>query len=198
MNLKATLEISAAGAHQFPQPDVPEIVFIGRSNVGKSSLLNVLTGYKQLARVSSTPGKTRQINFFRISDDMRFVDFPGYGYAKVSKQERASWSRLISAYFEQDRPLVLVHLLIDSRHKLQDSDASVLGWLTSRELPLQIVLTKIDKLKQKDRIRQVRELGAAFQELGSMVPALQFSAVKGIGKKELLRGIFSAVKDSNV
>lgn len=188
----SVFEISAASPKQFPAPELPEIVFVGRSNVGKSSLLNVLTGKRSLAKVSSTPGKTQQINFFRINDQLRFVDLPGYGYAKVSATQRAQWSNLIGSYFAAGRPLALVLQLIDSRLPLQASDADMIAWFVEQQAPLQIVLTKIDKLGQKDRARQERVLLGAVQALGSGSTLLPFSALKGTGKGELLQTIFIA------
>ena len=185
-------EISAAAPKQFPAPDLPEIVFVGRSNVGKSSLLNVLTGKRSLAKVSSTPGKTQQINFFRIDAKLRFVDLPGYGYAKVSATQRAQWSNLIGSYFAAGRPLALVLQLIDARLPMQTSDADMIAWFVEHQAPLQIVLTKIDKLGQKDRVHQERELLRAVQALGSGSTLLPFSALKGTGKDELLKTIFVA------
>ena len=193
MHLHATFEIGAVSEKQFPEADLPEIAFVGRSNVGKSSLLNSLVGAKQLARVSSTPGKTQEINFFRIDDAYRFVDLPGYGYAKASQQKRRSWGQLITTYFESGRPLALVVQLIDSRLPLQDSDARVLRWYVEEGFPVQVVLTKIDKLKQGERVRQERKLRADLEELGYRNKILLLSSLKGIGKKELMRTILSAI-----
>lgn len=193
MHLHATFEIGAVSPQQFPEPELPEIAFVGRSNVGKSSLLNSLVGAKQLARVSSTPGKTQEINFFRIDDAYRFVDLPGYGYAKASQQKRRSWGQLITTYFESDRPLALVVQLIDSRLPLQDSDARVLRWYVEEGFPVQVVLTKIDKLKQGERVRQERKLRADLETLGYRNKVLLLSSLKGIGKKELMKTILSAI-----
>ncbi len=193
MNIHQSLfEISAASVKQFPKPSLPEIVFVGRSNVGKSTLLNTITGRKQLAKVSATPGKTRLINFFRVDEKLRFVDLPGYGYAKVPQSERASWGKLITAYLTSGRPIVLVVLLVDSRHQLQDLDAEMLDLLMDWRLPTQIVLTKSDKLSQKDRSKRQRELFSAFKGRGYEGDLLSFSSVKGWGKKELLSIIFQA------
>lgn len=192
MHFHATFEIGAASPHQFPEATLPEIAFAGRSNVGKSSLLNALLGAKQLARVSTTPGKTQEINFYRVDDSMRFVDLPGYGYAKASQTRRRSWGKLITDYFESGRPLALVVQLIDSRLPLQESDARVLRWFVEEGFPVQAVLTKVDKLKQGERVRQERTLGAALEELGYRNRVLPLSSLKGIGRKELLQSIFLA------
>ncbi|MFZ1731775.1 MAG: ribosome biogenesis GTP-binding protein YihA/YsxC [Bacteroidota bacterium] len=193
MNLRAIFEIGAASPHQFPAPSFPEIAFAGRSNVGKSSLLNMLVGARQLARVSSTPGKTQQINFFAIDERMRFVDLPGYGYAKASQGARREWGRLITDYFESPRPLAMVLQLIDSRLPIQDSDARVMKWLIEQGLPLQVALTKIDKLKQGERVRQERTLAEAFLQVGYRGSFIPLSSVKGIGKKELLNSIYTRI-----
>lgn len=193
MNLRAIFEIGAASPRQFPAPSLPEIAFAGRSNVGKSSLLNMLVGARQLARVSSTPGKTQQINFFAIDERMRFVDLPGYGYAKASQGQRRDWGRLITDYFESERPLAMVLQLIDSRLPIQDSDARVMKWLIEQGLPLQVALTKIDKLKQGERVRQERTLADAFLKVGYRGSFIPLSSIKGTGKKELLNSIFTRI-----
>ena len=192
MNLNAKFEIGAASPQQFPEPTLPEIAFAGRSNVGKSSLLNTLVGTKQLARVSTTPGKTQEINFYRIDESFRFVDLPGYGYAKTSQQRRRSWGKLITTYFDSGRPLAMVVHLIDSRLTLQDSDARVLRMFIEGGFPVQVVLTKIDKLKQGERVRQERKLASALEELGYRNRLILLSSIKGIGRKELLQSIFLA------
>jgi len=193
MHLHAIFEIGAASQQQFPEPLLPEVAFVGRSNVGKSSLLNSLVGSKQLARVSSTPGKTQEINFFRIDDSYRFVDLPGYGYAKASQQKRRSWGQLITRYFESDRPIAMVIQLIDSRLPLQESDARVLRWYVEEGFPVQVVLTKIDKLKQGERVKQERKLRAALEDMGYRNKVILLSSLKGIGKKDLMKTILSAI-----
>ncbi len=192
MHFRATFEIGAASPHQFPEGTLPEIAFAGRSNVGKSSLLNALLGTKQLARVSTTPGKTQEINFYRVDEDFRFVDLPGYGYAKTSKAHRRSWGKLITNYFESGRPLALVVQLFDSRLPLQESDARVLRWFVEEGFPVQAVLTKVDKLKQGERVRQERTLTASLEEIGYRNRIIMLSSLKGIGRKELLQSIFLA------
>jgi GTP-binding protein len=194
MNLRATFEIGAASPQQFPTPDFPEIAFAGRSNVGKSSLLNMLVGSRQLAKVSATPGKTQQINFFLVEERMRFVDLPGYGYAKASQGQRRDWGRLITTYFESGRPLAMVVQLIDSRLPLQASDAGVLRWFVENGLPLQVALTKIDKLKQGERVRQERTLTGDFERLGYRGGFVLLSSLKGTGKQELLKSIFTRIE----
>jgi GTP-binding protein len=189
-------ETGAARARGLPAPDLPEIAFLGRSNVGKSSLINTLTTRRALARVSSTPGKTRQINFFRIDGRLRFVDLPGIGYARVPRAERESWQRLIAAYVGSGRPIALLVLLLDARHHLQDNDAVLLEWLLAHGLPVQLVLTKTDKLTQSERSRQLRYFTETAAALGYAGTPLPFSSVTGAGKQELWGRILEAASAS--
>lgn len=131
-----------------PSSRLPEIAFIGRSNVGKSSLVNALTGRKSLARTSNTPGRTQQLNFFNLGDVMMLVDLPGYGYAKASKKEVEQWNALIRDYLRGRQPLLRVCVLIDSRHGLKDSDHEMMEMLDKHAVSYQLVLTKTDKLKK--------------------------------------------------
>lgn len=141
-------EISAVRPSQWPSDGLPEFAFVGRSNVGKSSLLNRLLGRKSLARVSATPGKTQQINFFRVNDQFRLVDLPGYGYAAVSKSSRAAFAKLIEGYLRQRDPLLRVLHLIDIRHDPSAHDVEMHTWLQSLGLPLCVVATKLDKVSK--------------------------------------------------
>lgn len=144
---------------QIPPCEMPEFAFSGRSNVGKSSLINKLFNRKQLARVSAMPGKTTTINFFRL-DNVRFADLPGYGYAKVSKKEKDRWSGLIGDYLASDRDIALVFQLLDMRHPPTKDDLTMIDYLVSCEMPFAVVLTKMDKLSGKEQ----RERLAAFQK----------------------------------
>ncbi|MBF4808013.1 MAG: YihA family ribosome biogenesis GTP-binding protein, partial [Lancefieldella rimae] len=141
----ARYEASYGTIAQLPKPTTPEVSFVGRSNVGKSSLLNRLLGRKQLARVSSVPGKTANINFFDV-DGVKFVDLPGYGYAKVSHTEKQRWADLIGGYFEQERSFNLVISLVDIRREAQKLDLRMVDFLTETELPFVVALTKADKI----------------------------------------------------
>ena len=134
-----------------PPANLPEVAFVGRSNVGKSSLVNALTGRKTLARVSQTPGATRQINFFNLGNTLMLADLPGYGFAKVSRSEADAWQEMIFAYLRGRSPLRRALLLIDARRGPKDSDAQVLGLLNQAAVSTLIVLTKIDEVPQKDR-----------------------------------------------
>lgn len=168
---------------QLPESDRPEFVFSGHSNVGKSSLINKLCNRKNLARVSSTPGKTATINFYRV-DNVYFVDLPGYGYAKVSNAERERWDDLINSYFEADRPLAILIQLLDSRHEPSDDDMDMLEYLAYHKIPFVVALTKADKLKKNQQKEQL----AAFETLLKPYHCRKVfltSGEKGLGIPEL-------------
>ena len=174
-------------SRQLPVSDRPEIVFSGRSNVGKSSLINKLCNRKKLARVSATPGKTATINFYRV-DTAYLVDLPGYGYAKVSNVERERWDDLINSYFEADRSVCLLVQLLDSRHAPSADDLQMLEYLHYHRIPFVAALTKGDKLKKSEiepNLARIRET-LSLDESAALIP---FSAEKGIGKAELLAAI---------
>lgn len=160
---------SAAKPSQFLQRPIPHVVFAGKSNVGKSSILNKLLNRKSLAKTSSTPGKTRLVNYFLINDRFFFVDIPGYGYAKVAKSERDSWQELIESYFIDNRMISLVFLLIDIRHDPGEHDQQMLNFLSQCEIPYRILLTKADKLSKNQvasqRARIAKVLGLPVNEL---------------------------------
>lgn len=190
---KAFFELSAGLSSQLPPSDLPELVFCGRSNVGKSSLINKILGRKSLARVSSQPGKTATINFYHLGDS-RLVDLPGYGYAKVSRSEKERWGELIEGYFAQDRKIALVVMLIDSRHKPSADDMGMLSFFEETQLPVIIALTKIDKLNKSERAARL----AAFpKELGcdDDAPLIPFSSLNGEGAAEILEILKSVVED---
>lgn len=175
---------------QCPEDGLPEYAFIGRSNVGKSSLVNALTGRKKLALVSHTPGKTKTLNYFKIDASWYLVDLPGYGYAKVSKSDRFAWDKMIRAYLANRGVLSCVFVLIDSRIPPQRIDIEFLNWLGESQVPFVIVFTKIDKLKSNQRSKQIK---AFFQELGKTWEAMPdyfiTSSVTGEGKEELIEFI---------
>jgi len=177
--------LSALSAEQFPAPTVPEIAFLGRSNVGKSSLLNALVGEKA-AKVSSTPGRTRAINFFSLRDQKQhpqlvFSDLPGYGYAKVSKSISAEWPRFIEPYLADREPLRLCVCLVDSNVPPQPRDAQLLDWLRSVDRDFVVVATKIDRLSGNQRTRNL----AALRQGLKIEDLLPVSAKTGVGIKEL-------------
>ena len=190
---KAAFETAAALPEQLTASTMPEIAFSGHSNVGKSSLINCLLGRRGLARTSATPGKTATINFYRV-DDYRFVDLPGYGYAKVSAAEKKRWASLISGYFADDRDLRLVVQLIDSRHEMTKDDRQMIDFLVEGGFPFVVVLTKIDKLTKTERAKQLAAFEQVFAELDGLI-VLPFSSEKGEGKAELLSILEEALTD---
>ncbi len=169
---------------QLPARSLPEIAFAGRSNVGKSSLINRLLGRKNLARTSSTPGKTRQLNYILVNDAFYIVDLPGYGYAKVSRREKMQWQKLVEDYITHSAALRCIVSVIDSRHGPTDSDMELISWLAWLGKPSLVVASKVDKLKQKDYHKAKHRITAAVEQLPVSGPMF-FSAVSGRGKKEL-------------
>ncbi len=189
----ATFECSYGKPEQLPPSDCPEIAFAGRSNVGKSSMLNKIFNRRHMARVSATPGKTATINFFRV-ESTRFADLPGYGYAKVSKAEKARWGRLIEGYFHQERDLRLVFLLVDMRHPPTKDDLQMIDFLVESELPFAIALTKPDKLSKKQREERLEALKTELP-YADQINCLPFSAATGEGLGEIIEIIEDVVKD---
>lgn len=180
---------------QFKGAGLPEIAFAGRSNVGKSSMLNRIMGRKNLAKTSSTPGKTRSINYFKINDKYHFVDLPGYGYAKVSKKMREDWGKLMVNYFRLSASLRGVIQLVDSRHDPTALDLEMHRMLEERGVPYMIVLTKADKLSTNHLNKSMRSAAKVFELPEGLFP-IPFSAIKGTGKKEVLRWIDWRLTDS--
>lgn len=185
----ARFEAAYGTAEQLPESTTPEVAFAGRSNVGKSSLINKLVRRKALARTSSQPGKTANINFY-LADGIRLVDLPGYGYAKVSGKERQRWADLIAGYFDQNRSFNLVIALVDIRHDAQKLDLEMLSFLTESELPFVVALTKADKLSRSKQDQQAARLAKQFGISRSQM--IVTSAEKGIGIDELRRRIDEA------
>ena len=183
------LRISAGRINQFPGDPLPQVCFSGRSNVGKSSLINTLMGQKKLARVSSAPGKTITINFFEIDKKLFFVDLPGYGFAKRPPAEKAAWSALTDGYFTQNKNidrLSLVLQLVDSRIGPTADDEMMMDFLRQSGLPYVVVLTKTDKLNKTGRTAALEAL-AAHPDIPDGTPILPFSAQTGEGKEEVWR-----------
>ncbi len=179
-------------AAQLPESALPEVAFAGRSNVGKSSLLNRLMFRKGLAKVSGTPGKTATVNFYDV-DGVDLVDLPGYGYAKRSKTELQRWSDLIEGYFDQDRQLALVVSLIDIRHDPSALDHDMVAFLVQSELPFAIALTKADKLSRQKALRQAAVIKKQL-ELPKGTPVILTSSSEGTGVDDLRRLIRDFVK----
>jgi len=189
----AEFVISAARAEQFPTPRIPELAFVGRSNVGKSSLINALVGRRGLAKTSGTPGKTRQLNFFRINDRFHLVDLPGYGYAKVAQTEREAWSRLIERYLREREQLKLVVSLVDIRHEPTALDRSMIEWLASTGVPFLVVLTKLDKVSatlSRQRVAAIDKLAWGYENYCGALPT---SAETRAGRDRLLKALENAV-----
>ena len=186
----ASFKAAYGTSEQLPASTGPEVSFAGRSNVGKSSLLNKLMYRKGLAKVSSTPGKTATINFYRLPE-CRLVDLPGYGYAKVSKGERDRWASLVEGYFAQDRNVALVIQLVDMRHKPTADDLQMVDFLLQTGRPFVVVCTKSDKLNRGETEAQTALFNQLFQEQG--IDWLPFSSVKGSGLEALKQVIENAV-----
>lgn len=183
---ECTFVMGVARIDDLPADELPEIAFAGRSNVGKSSLINALTGRKTLARTSNTPGRTQQLNFFNLGGRLTVVDLPGYGYAKAPKGEVDRWNRLIRKYLKGRVGLRRLCVLIDARHGLKVSDRQVMDMLDEAAVVYQIVLTKTDKVKAADRAMRREEITAEIRKRAAANPEIMAtSAVKGVGIPEL-------------
>ena len=185
MNLQdAAFEAAYGTFAQLPTSDLPDIAFSGRSNVGKSSLLNRLFNRKSLARVSSVPGKTVTINFYSVGD-VRFVDLPGYGYAKVPKAEKMRWAEMMEGYFNSERNIRLVVQLVDMRHPPTKDDLQMLSFLLENKIPFVVALTKSDKLNKTEYAQRLKSVQTEldFVQTEYVIP---FSAVTGEGREALL------------
>lgn len=176
---------------RFPKPRSGDVAFVGRSNVGKSTLLNTLFG-KRIAHVSKRPGKTKSINFYLVNSSFYMVDLPGYGYAKVSKSEKMRWDRLMSRYFEERWSLKMLFVLVDGRHKLQKVDREFLGWIRDYEIPFVVVMTKMDKVKKGERKKRMDEIKRELLEFGEYT-VIPYSSVTREGVEDILKISFSSV-----
>lgn len=178
--------MGVAKVEQLPLSTLPELAFAGRSNVGKSSLINALTGRKNLVKTSNTPGHTRQVNFFNLRDQLMLVDLPGYGYARASKKDIKGWNQLIFDYLRGRVPLNRVCLLIDSRHGLKPNDEEMMSFLDDMAVPYQLVLTKCDKIKKEEAESRVADIRAILRNHAAALETLAItSAAKGYGIQEL-------------
>ena len=183
--------ISAASAKDFPDGNLPEIAFAGKSNVGKSSVINRILQRKNFARVGEKPGKTVHVNYFTVDNACYFVDLPGYGYAQVSQKEKARWGRLMEDYFAAER-IDLGVFIVDARHAPTNNDITMANWFLDSGCPFVVVANKVDKVKKSQldaNLLQIRE----DLELPENCPVIPFSAEKGTGREELVRIILSAV-----
>jgi GTP-binding protein len=181
---QSSLLITAGNKNQFPINHYPEIAFAGKSNVGKSSLINSLINRKALARTSSQPGKTQTINFYNIQDKLNFVDLPGYGYAKVSKVQREKWGKLIESYLQDRETLRQVILLVDIRHEVGANDKMMYDWISYYHDHVLVVLTKADKIKRSQLQKHIAIIKKGLQ-LRSQDKIIPFSAVTKQGKDEI-------------
>ena len=196
MRILARYMLSASDVAHFPAPGLPEIAFLGRSNVGKSSVINTLVD-KTLARTSNTPGRTRSINFYEIrragqpKPELLFTDLPGYGYAKISREISQDWARFVDPYLQERPTLAFCFALVDANIPAQESDRQLLEFLTSRGRPHAIIATKCDRMSGNDLTRAMRSLGQEYPG----VPMVAFSAKTGAGKEDLWNQIRAAVKN---
>lgn len=179
--------VGVANLKQLPKTNLPEIIFIGRSNVGKSSLLNKLCHRKNIARVSATPGKTRELNYYLINKELYFVDLPGYGYAKVAEHVKAGWTQLIEEFFHTRKQIALAIQIVDARLGPNELDNTMMGWLDFYKVPFLLVLTKADKLPKNKLIIQQNTIGAELSKYKYLSGIQPFSAVTGEGRIELLK-----------
>ncbi len=173
---------SANSPEQFPADGLPEVAFLGRSNVGKSSLINALAGKRGLAFTSNTPGRTQSINFYRIDGNFYFVDLPGYGYARVPVAAKNEWAKLIEHYLRERKTLKLSFLIVDARRGWMEKDLELKAWLEMNEHPYMVVASKIDKLNQAEQRRGLKAIGQHAEPL-------PFSAVTGRGVREIWQAI---------
>lgn len=186
---------SAVSKATIPNKDgLPEIAFVGRSNVGKSSLINYLLNRKGLAKTSATPGKTRLLNYFLINKSFYFVDLPGYGYAASSKKDQEVWKKFVEEYLDKNPNLKLVVQLIDIRHEIKDSDKQMVEFIDYFEMPCAIVLTKADKLGANDLVKQKKYFQTLFPEIDIIIS----SSEKGKGKDAILAEITKAINNKEV
>lgn len=189
---KVEFESAFGTLEQLSESTLPEICFSGRSNVGKSSLINKILNRKSIARVSSTPGKTVTINFYKL-DEFRLVDLPGYGYAKVADRDRERWAELMEGYFRTGRNIKLCLQLIDMRHPATEFDISMLEFLRHFEIPYTVVLTKCDKLNKTEFSNRLTALKQELGELGEGIQIIPFSALKGIGADQIRQTVENSI-----
>lgn len=184
-------ETSYGVSNQLPESDCVEIAFAGRSNVGKSSLINKIFNRKNLARVSSVPGKTVTINFFDC-DGVKMVDLPGYGYAKVSHDEKIRWAELMESYFQSGRKIHLVIQLVDMRHSVTEQDIEMMNFMKFNKIPFIVVMTKCDKLNKSETAKRLEEIKSELKDFDG-VKTIPFSATKGTGVEEVRKEIEKAI-----
>ena len=190
---QVSLEFVAAEPHQYPASGLPEIVFVGRSNVGKSSLINTLMNRKALARVSSSPGKTRTINFYNINSLLYFVDLPGYGYAKAAKFEIESWGKMLEKYINNRPEIKLIVQLLDIRHEPSNLDIQMYQWIKYYNHPFSLILTKLDKINRSQIPKHIKIIKQTLN-LEPTIQVFPFSAHTKQGKEEILQKFGEIIK----
>lgn len=190
---KAEFVLSAVAPKFFLRDGLPQVAFSGRSNVGKSSVINRLLNRKNFARVGAAPGKTTQINYFKIDNTFYLVDLPGYGYAKVSKAERDRWGKLMESYFADPELMTLGVMIVDSRHKPTADDCTMARWYREAGCPFVVVANKLDKLKKSEVEPNLQTIRDTL-ELGEEDVVIPFSAEKGTGRQELVSAILDSVQ----
>lgn len=194
---KAEFILSAVAPKFFLRDGLPQVAFSGRSNVGKSSVINRLLNRKNFARVGAAPGKTTQINYFKIDNAFYLVDLPGYGYAKVSKAERDRWGKLMESYFADPELMTLGVMIVDSRHKPTADDCTMAQWYREAGCPFVVVANKLDKLK-KSQVEPNLQVIRETLELGEGDVVIPFSAEKGTGRQELVSAILASVEGRKI
>ena len=188
---EATFVKSSSKLEECPKTDLPEYVFLGRSNVGKSSLINMLVERNKLSKTSSKPGKTQLINHFIVNQKLFFVDLPGYGWAKTSKKNRESWDNMTKDYLLNSDKIALIFILIDIRLKPQEIDINYINYLGKNKLPVNLIFTKADKIKKSEIDKRIDEFTASLSQYWSSIPNYFISSsLKKIGRKEIIKYIF--------
>lgn len=186
---------SAVKREQYPK-DLPQIAFVGRSNVGKSSMINTLLNRKNMARVSQTPGKTRTINFFEINKEFVFVDLPGYGYAKLSKQETANWGKVMEEYFQHSKELQHIFILVDIRHTPKPDDLNMAEYVRYNNIPLSIIATKADKLTRNEQNKAIKNISETMNISKDNI--FMISSLKKYGQDEIWEHIENIFSENNI
>ena len=188
------MDMSAVKKEQYPDDGLPQIAFVGRSNVGKSSSINTLLNRKKIARVSQTPGKTRTINFYKINSEFYFVDLPGYGYAKLSKEEKSSWGKVMEEYFINSKNLIHVFILVDIRHEPKEDDVLMMDFVRHYGIPVSIIATKSDKVTRNDAAISKRTIKSKMKLEGERI--LPISALKKTGVEEIWNHVLEIYREN--
>ena len=188
------MNMSAVKKEQYPDDGLPQIAFVGRSNVGKSSSINTLLNRKRMARVSQTPGKTRTINFYKINREFYLVDLPGYGYAKLSKEEKSSWGKVMEEYFINSKNLVHVFILVDIRHEPKEDDLMMIDFVRHYDIPVSIIATKSDKVTRNDAAKSKIAIKKKLNLVGEQI--FPISALKKTGAEEIWAHILEIYREN--